>query len=118
MSLTINAKTFAPDSYSKDQVIYYGPAHTVQSKDDLKLSRTAPKPTAVYSGNSRQSSRFTRTVSLTDALTSKADVVIEIQTSIPVGVAAADVDAIVADVAAWVGHASFKINLKNGTISY
>jgi hypothetical protein len=55
---------------------------------------------------------------LTGALTPTHEGIIDIQMSMPVGFTAADVDAMVNDVAAWMAHASFKLLAKNLTITY
>ncbi|DAD50147.1 TPA_asm: coat protein [ssRNA phage Zoerhiza.4_18] len=118
MSLTINAKTYVADSFQKDIVGYVGPANTVSLKDTMKLARTAPKPSAAFSGVGRTQAKLTRTLSLTGALTSTADAIVDLQAQVPVGVASADVDAICADLSAYVGSAAFKSLLKQQLISY
>ena len=89
MSLTINAKTFNADSYGVNAVGYFGPAHTMTLADDVRLLRVLPKPTVVFSGVGRTSSKLTRTVTLTGALTTSANLIVEINVSAPVGAAGA-----------------------------
>lgn len=118
MSLTVNAKTYAPDSYQKDMVVYVGPGKTVSAKDDLKLSRTAPKPVATFSGLGRTTSKLTRTVTLTGAVTPTGEAIIEVNVSVPVGMAGADIDTLLNDYGSHVASASFKTHVKNQMITF
>lgn len=118
MSLVFNAKTYTADSFNGNNVSYIGAAKTVTIKDDLRLARTAPKATSVYSGNGRTEAKLTRTHTLTGALTPSGDSIARLEFSLPVGVASADVDAICADLAALVGSADFKTHLKTQKINY
>lgn len=102
MSLTVNTKAYALDSQvSANSVRYTGPAKTLSVKDDIQLSRTVPKPTGVFSGVARTECKLTRTLALTGALTSSADAIMTLSTSVPVGAASADVEAMLDDLAAW-----------------
>lgn len=96
MTITVNTKAFALDSYaSKDKVIYQGPSHTVNVKDVLGLGRVAPKPTATFAGVARAEAKFTRTLTLADSTTAEA--IATASFSIPVGAAQADVNSLVDD---------------------
>lgn len=117
MSLSVNTKTYTADSYQKDSVVYVGPLHTVTIKDTMKLARTAPKPTAVFSGVGRAQAKLTRTLALTGTLTSSGDFILDVNAQVPVGFTAADVDAIAADMAAWMATAAFKDLLKKQLIN-
>lgn len=118
MSMTINTKTFTADSFGVNQVTYDGPAKTVTLKDDLSLKYTAPKPTSTYSGVARSASKLTRTGTLTGSLTPSGDSIIGVETSIPVGTAGADIDALVADFAAYAATSEFLALVKQGKISH
>jgi hypothetical protein len=118
MSLTINAKTFSADQYGVNTVGYNGPAHTLSVKDDLLLKRTAPKPNASFSGVGRTSAKLSRTLTLTGALTTTGDAILEISVSVPVGFAGADVDALLNDMGSYLSGADFKTLVKNQKISY
>jgi len=118
MSLTINAKTFTPDSFGVTAVGYIGPAHTVSLKDDVRLSRVLPKPTVTFSGVGRTSAKLTRTSTLTGALTPNWDAILDIQVTVPVGMASADVDALLNDMGAFLSSASFKTHVKGQQISF
>lgn len=118
MALTINAKTYTADSFSKDNVGYIGTLKTVSVKDDVKLLRTAPKPTAAFSGVGRTTAKLTRTLTLTGALTPSGDAICSIDVSVPVGYTGADVDSILNDMGSFLASASFKTHVKSQQISY
>lgn len=118
MSLSINAKTYTADSYQKDSVAYIGSAKTVSVKDDCRLARTAPKPSATFSGVGRTNAKLTRTFTLTGALTPTGDALVSIDVSVPVGYASADVDTLLNDMGAFLASASFKTHVKSQQISY
>jgi hypothetical protein len=119
MSLTVNAGTYNLDSYvSKDQVAYIGPAKTVSVKDDVKLSRTAPKPTVTFSGVGRTSAKLTRTLTLTGSLTPTGDAICQIDVSVPVGYTAANIDTLLNDMGAFLASATFKTHVKSQQINF
>lgn len=118
MSLSINAKTYTADSFQKDSVGYVGAAKTVSVKDDVKLARTAPKPTATFSGVGRTQAKLTRTLTLTGALNPSWDAIVSIDVSVPVGYSAADVDAMLNDFGAFLASATFKTHVKSQSISF
>lgn len=118
MSLTVSAKTYTADSFQKDIIIFNGPAKTVSVKDDVKLARTAPKPTAVFSGMGRTSAQLKRTFTLTGALTPTGEAIVEINVSVPVGYAGADVDSALNDMGALLASASFKTHVKSQQINF
>jgi hypothetical protein len=118
MSLTVNAGTYTADSFQKDSVVYIGAAKTVTVKDDVKLSRTAPKPTSTFSGLGRTQAKLTRTLTLTGALTPTGDAIVQIDVAVPVGYTAANIDTLLDDMGAFLASASFKTHVKSQKISY
>lgn len=118
MSLTFNTKTYNSDSFQQNQIGYIGAAKTTSVKDDLILKRTAPKATSVFSGVGRTTAKMTRTLTLTGALTPAGDAILEINVSVPVGYASADVDAILNDMGAFLASADFKTHVKSQKVSY
>lgn len=118
MSLTFNTKTYSADSFGTDAIGYIGAAKTASVKDDLNLRRQKPKPTDVYSGQSRTFAKLTRTVNLTGAKSATGDIVLVIDVAVPVGFASADVDAILNDMGAFLSSASFKTHVKVPQISF
>lgn len=118
MSLVFNTKTYTADSYGQNAVGYVGAAKTVSVKDDLSLKRVSPKPTAVFSGVGRTQAKITRTSTLTGALTPTGDAILSIDVSVPVGMASADVDALLNDMGALLSSASFKTHVKSQQITY
>lgn len=118
MSLTVNTKTYAADAFGQNAVGYIGPAKTGSTKDDLSLRRTAPKPTSTFSGVSRSLTKLTRTHTLTSAKTPTWESVTNVDVSLPVGIAGADVDAICDDLASLIGSANFKAHLKTQKVNF
>lgn len=118
MTLTVNAKTYTADSYRPDSVGYSGPNHTVTVKDYTKLARTAPKPTVTFSGLGRTQAKLTRTHTLTGALTTSGDAILDINVAIPVGMASADVDTLLNDMGAFLASATFKTHVKSQLIAF
>lgn len=118
MSLTINAKTYTADSFGTNQVGYIGTLKTVTVKDDVSLKRTAPKPTSSFSGLGRTQAKMVRTLTLTGALTLSGDCTLDCQVSVPVGFTAADVDAVLNDMGAFIASASFKAHVKSQQVNF
>lgn len=118
MSLTPGAATFTADSYQKDSVAYIGVLKTNSVKDDIILRRTSPKPTPVFSGVARSGFKFVRTLTLTGALTPTADAIFDVNVSLPVGAAPADLATITALFAAMCAEADFATLVSSGKIAY
>lgn len=118
MTMTVNAKTFTADKVGPDSVGYIGPAHTLSLLDDIQVGRVVAKPTATFSGVARSSSKLTRTLTLTGALTPSGNAICQINVSIPVGAASADIDAILNDMGSHLSSATFKTIVKNQQINY
>jgi len=118
MSLTINAKTYNADRFGQDAIGYVGPAHTLSVLDDVQLSRVAPKPTVTFSGVGRASAKMTRTLTLTGALTPTGNAICQINVSVPVGAATADVDSLLNDMGAFLSSASAKTLVEGLQISF
>ncbi len=118
MSLTVNAKTFTADSFQQNAIVYNGPAHTLSVKDDIRMGRVSPKPSADFSGVGRTAVKLTRTLTLTGAQTPTGEAICEISMSIPVGAASGDVDAICNDMGAYLSSATAKLVAKNLAINY
>lgn len=118
MSLTINAKTYSLDSSLKDAAGYTGTLKTVSVKDDVRLNRVAPKPTVSFSGVGRTSAKLTRTLTLTGSLTPAWDAIVDIQVTVPVGYASADVDSMLNDMGSFLASASFKTHVKSQTVYF
>jgi hypothetical protein len=90
----------------------------VSVADDASLSRVAPKPTTTFSGVGRTSAKLTRTHTLTGAITTTGNSIVQINVSVPVGVAGADVDAMLNDMGAFLASASFKTHVKGQQITF
>lgn len=118
MSLSINAKTYTADSFQQNTVGYIGAAKTVSVKDDVVLQRTQPKSSVSFSGVGRTMAKMTRTLTLTGALTPTGDAILSVNVSVPVGYTAADVDALLNDMGAFVASASFKSHVKSQQVAF
>lgn len=118
MSLVFNTKTYNADSYALNSIGYIGAAKTSSVKDDLLLSRSAPKATDTFSGLSRTEAKLTRTLTLTGAKTPTGDAKVRVMVDVPVGYASADVDALLNDAGALVSGADFKAHVKAQKITF
>lgn len=118
MSLTVNAKTYTPDSYQQNAVGYIGTLKTISVKDDIALRRTAPKITDAFSGVGRTTAKLTRTFTLTGAKTLTGDAIVEINVSIPVGYASGDVDSVLNDMGSFLASAFFKLHVKSQQVTF
>lgn len=118
MPLIFNTKTYTASSYGPGKTQYQGPAHTVTVKDMLSLSAVPAKPTQTFSGLARATAKYDRTATLTGALTPSAQASLTLDAAIPIGMAAADVDSMCNDFAAYVSSADFKNLLKKQQINY
>jgi len=118
MAVTMNAKTYNADSHGVNAEGYAGPAHTMTVKDYLRHIRTAPRPTATFSGVGKTSAKLTRTFTLTGALSPTWDGIFEFTTSVPVGAAGADVDTALNDLGSYIASAPYKLLVKNQQINF
>lgn len=106
MSLTFNSKLFSKESSGPNFAQYSGPAHTLSAKQLLRLARTMPKPTSVFSGVGRSQAKYVQQLTLTGALTSSHDGIIDTSFSFPVGASSGDVAGMITDYAALMAHAA------------
>lgn len=112
--MLFNTRTYNVDrNDSADAVTYAGPAHTFTQADTIQLARVYPKPVSGFAGVARP--KFKRTVSVVVNSTTgeRRDMILTIGASIPVGVAGADVDSLLADAAAWINTADAKALFKS-----
>lgn len=117
MSVTLNTKTYDVDAYlSANKVRYTGPAEALGVKDRFDLGRTYPKPTADYAGNARSQVKFVAT--LTDGTDEVGDAIVDIRIQVPVGVASAEVDALLDDAGDFLLSANAQTLAKNLDITY
>lgn len=91
------------------------PTHNALAKDILTLARTEPKPTADSDGKARSEVKRTKTVTLANG---KKDVLIVYAgSSVPVGTAKADVDALRDDIGDFLISANGDNLMYKGTIN-
>lgn len=104
-----NTRTYNLDRYnSADSVSYAGASHSIAAKDQLTLSRTYPKPSGAFAGVGKPYFKQVKTVVVNATTGEKQDLIIYVGGSVPVGTPSADVDAVLADVASWIGGADAK----------
>lgn len=97
MAITLNTLVYNQDSFATpNRVVYTGPAHSFTIKDIIALSRTAPKPVKDFAGVAKAEMKRTKTVTLSDG--TRADAIITVSCSLPVGMSKADADALRDDV--------------------
>lgn len=118
MTLSVNAKNYTGNNYGVNAVGYIGPSKTSSIKDDMSLKLAVPKPTSTFSGVARTESKLTRTVTLTGALTQSGDAILDINVTIPVGMASADIDTLLNDMGAFLSSATYKTHVKSQQISF
>lgn len=97
--MLLNTRTYTPNRVQADSVGYAGPANTLSITDTLELKRQFPKPSGVFLGVAKPVAKRVKTVTLAQGGT--ADAIMMLSGSLPVGIAAADVDALLADMAAF-----------------
>lgn len=103
MAMTIGTRTYNKDRTQPDSIKYVSGSHTISVEDSLTLARSYPKPTATYAGNARPSFKLVRDFTVDGA---KKTVIFNGSFQIPVGVANADIAAVVDDVAAFLALAA------------
>lgn len=109
-----NTRTYNLDRYnSPDSVSYAGSTHTPSAKDILTLARTYPKPVKDFAGVAKPYFKQVKTVTVNATTGEKQDLIIYVGGSVPVGTPSADVDAVLADMAAWVNTADAKALFKS-----
>jgi len=118
--LTFDSVNYTADRYGPDSIGYFGPDHNASILDDLQLSRVAPKPTSVFSGVSRTSAKWSRTVNLLDdfAVTPTAVLIMQVNSSIPVGMDSAELALYIARFKAYVALSSFNTLVADSKITY
>lgn len=109
-----NTRTYNLDRYnSPDSVSYTSVSHTPASKDQLTLQRTYPKQTKDFAGVGKPYFKQVKTVVVNATTGEKQDLIVYIGGSVPVGTPSADVDGVLADLAAWVSTADAKALFKS-----
>jgi len=95
MTITVNTKAYAKERVvGPDNIEFIGPNHDLSNKDILSFKRVAPKPTSTFGGVSRVTAKFSRTVAVTGQPNTEGVALVEVTTSLPVGMAEVDVDAL------------------------
>lgn len=112
MALTINTRSYNLDRQQPDSNGYAGPAHSLTNTDTMVLSRVYPKPNGNFRGVAKPTAKLTKTVVVNSTSGETANCIITLSASLPVGMSAADIDVLLADVGSFVasndGKALFK----------
>lgn len=117
MTITLNTLAYNQDAFvSPNKVSYVGPSNTFSAKDQLILGRVAPKPTATFDGVARSSVKRVKTVTLASG--AKADAIVEVSASLPVGMTQADVNSLRDDVGDFLISADAGTLLWNHDLTY
>lgn len=96
--MLLNTRTYNVDRINPDAVQYAGPANTLTIKDTFEMKRTMPKPSGTSLGVARPMAKRVKTFTVG---TTNVDAIVTLSASLPVGIAAADIDALLADLAAF-----------------
>lgn len=106
---TINTRTYNFDGSSENMCRYVGPVHTFSTNDLFQLFRTYPKAGRNGdAGVARPEIKRVVSVVVNSTTGERKDAIVRVTGSLPVGMAAADIDAICADVAALLGSTDGK----------
>lgn len=100
-----------------DSQTYAGPAHTLTVSDTVTMARVYPKPNGDFLGVARPSLKRVKTLVVNSTTNEMRDAIVNVGGSIPVGAAAADIDALLADLAAFFASNEAKNLFKSLTIS-
>lgn len=103
MSFVINTKTYTEDAQlNQNAVRYAGPNQTFAVADRVDVRRTPPKPTKDSAGVAKSSMKISRSFLVG---TEYKTVILDMNASVPVGVATADVQSVLDDGEALIGGA-------------
>lgn len=101
MAITVNTKSYSSYRQLPDSNSLAGPANTASVRDLINYRRKFAVKTKDFAGVNRPGVKLTRTLTLADA--TKADAIIDISGSIPVGAANADILSLLSDAAVTLG---------------
>lgn len=100
--MLLNTRTYTAIRQSTpDILVYAGASNTYSLKDLFQQSRVYPKQGSVISANNVAKPLAKRTKTVTIGTDIVADAIITLGGSLPVGTTAADIDALLADMAAY-----------------
>lgn len=99
MPITINTKEYKSYRTLADENRLAGPAHTLTTHDTIALRRVFPKPVKGFAGVARPGVKVVRTCTLANG--DVKDAILDLGSSLPVGMTSADVLALKSDLAAF-----------------
>lgn len=98
---TINTRTYNQDAITENSIRYAGPAHTFSQNDLVQTARVYPRVGRNGDlGVARPEVKLTKSVVVNATTGERKDMILRLNGSIPVGTAAADIDAGLADLGA------------------
>lgn len=113
MSLTINTRTYSADTPANNAWIYRDANATAARPSTLRMARTPPKPTPTFQGQSKTEVKLAKTVEVN---LMSLPALIRAESSVPVGMAGAELDTLIADFRSIVASPAFVSLVKDGTI--
>jgi len=113
--MLLNTRTYSQNRVQADSVGYAGPANTLSVVDTFEQKRIFPKPSGDFLGVAKPAAKRVKTVTLASGKT--ADAIVTLAGSLPVGIAAADVDGLLADLAAYCASNEAKNLFKSLTVN-
>lgn len=119
MTITVNAKTYNNDvARGNDGYRYlHSTLHTASHPDMVDLYRVAA-PDGV-DGTTKYKGKMKLTRGCTNGVTELAeDMIIHVDMSVPTTCASAEIDAVLADVGAFIASATFKSTVKSQIINF
>jgi len=106
--MLINTRTYNVDRTLPDAVSYAGPANSLTITDKFEMKRVFPKVSGTFRGVAKPSAKLTKTVVINSTTGETANAIFEFSGSLPVGMAAADIDSGLADFASWLASSDAK----------
>lgn len=96
-----NTRTYNADRIQPDSVVYTGSGNTFSTTDKVELKRAYPKPAGNFLGVAKPTAKQTKTVTVNSSTGETKDAILMLSGSLPVGMAAADIEGLLADMAAF-----------------
>lgn len=113
MALTINTKTFNRDGGGQaESALYAGPLHSITVSDLVEFKRVKPKAGGGTLGVARPTLRREKSAIINAATGETAKNLLRCDGSFHVGTTDADIEGMMADMAAWLGTTEAKAFFK------
>lgn len=113
MPLVINTRSYTADTQVNNSWMYRDPASTAGLPSTLRIARTAPVATPSFPGQAKGEAKFTKMFMVN---LKPLPALIRAESSIPVGLTAAEQDVLIADFRSFVASSAFVDLVKEGKI--